>query len=63
MSNPVLLAMTTGETVVAVAVIVAVSALVLLVVWQMFVLARRNMELRAVREAAPPDANEANTST
>lgn len=46
MSTPTI-AMTTGEAIVAVAVIAAGTALVLLVVWQLFGLARRGMELRS----------------
>lgn len=38
------LAMTTAEGIVAATVIVAVTAVVLLVVWQMFGLARRGMD-------------------
>ncbi len=41
------IAMTAGETTVAVTFILAVAALVLLVVWQLFGLARRSMELRS----------------
>ena len=47
MTSPAFIAMTTGEAIVAVAVIIAVAALVLLVVWQLFDLARRGMELRS----------------
>ena len=49
------ISMTTGEAIVAVAVIIAVAALVLLVVWQLFGLARRGMELRAEHPATDAD--------
>ena len=52
MTSPTTIAMTTGEAIVAVAVIVAGTALVLLVVWQLFGLARRGMELRAEQPSA-----------
>jgi hypothetical protein len=47
------IAMTTAEATVTVTMILAVTALVLLVVWQLFSLARRGMELRAQRDQHP----------
>jgi hypothetical protein len=57
MPTTAILAMTTGEAAVAITMIITVAALVLLVVWQLFALARRNMELRAHRDTGAPDTD------
>lgn len=47
MIGTTLVAMTTAEALVAAAFILAVAAVVLLIIWQLFALARRGMDQRA----------------
>ena len=56
-----LLAMTNAEAIVAAAFILAVAAVVMLIVWQLFSLARRGMDQRTDR--ARPDSHAAGTPT